>query len=340
MAGSGVGQPRPATPLKEGIIIDNIEELLRLDKRIDTAEERAVDSIRDSLRDRWEFGKLMLSDRVEGGRGRGRGPKLPVGYLDGLVEKVGKSRQELQRRMLFAERYSTEDELSQVMRQFTTWTDVIKSLPKPSEPPEPSPSPKPPKSRESKPRAKPARPPARNKKAEKIVDLAEQGKTRQQIAEETGASDRTVRRELETEARDLAIAEAARPLDWATIPGNQQVKLERAKASIRRELEKEFHTRLLAEVDQHRAKLDADWAAHKATYDAQNQVMRDMRDEERKRYQLGIEVQRAKGLITPSEYMTILACLHPDNSASTEKRAEAFRLFNDAKIKILLVKEK
>ena len=100
-----------------------------------------------------------------------------------------------------------------------------------------------------------------------------------------------------------------------------------------------FRAECEANVAAYKAKLDADFAARKAQLDAQNQVMRASRDAERERYQLGIEVQRAKGLITPSEYNTIRACLHPDNSASTEKRAEAFRLFNDAKIKLLLVKE-
>lgn len=37
-----------------------------------------------------------------------------------------------------------------------------------------------------------------------------------------------------------------------------------------------------------------------------------------------------KGRFTKQEYQTILACLHPDNSASKEKREEAFRLFSEA----------
>jgi hypothetical protein len=149
----------------------------------------------------------------------------------------------------------------------------------------------------------------------------------------------------------------AEPLDWDTIPGNfasdrppgnQQVKLDRAKAAIRRELERE----LRAEAKQYRAqcdanvaackaKLDADLVTYKAQFDAQREVLNAMRDEERRRYQLGIEVDRAKGLITPDEYNVIRSCLHPDSraSATDEKLAAAFRLFSDSRIKILLVKE-
>lgn len=132
------------------------------------------------------------------------------------------------------------------------------------------------------------------------------------------------------------------PMDWETIPGSQRQKLERATETIRKKMEKEFRTRLLAELDQYRAKLDSDFAAHKAAYDAQNTAINEMRNEERQRYKLGIEVARAKGLITPDEYTVIRSCLHPDSrvAVSDEKLAAAFRLFNDPRIKALLVKEK
>ena len=66
-----------------------------------------------------------------------------------------------------------------------------------------------------------------------------------------------------------------------------------------------------------------------------------MRDDERRRYQEGIEVYRAKGLITLDEYNVIRSCLHPDSRASVsdKKLAAAFRLFNDSRIKTLLVKK-
>jgi hypothetical protein len=326
MAGPGVGQPRPATPPPpkvEGTIIDNIEELIRLDKEIGTAEERSDDNLRHAHRARWDFGQLMLA-------ARGGGKKLPTGYLDELAQRTGRSRADLGHRMAFAAAYPTEEALHTAVCNADgtckPWREVRRGLPAP------------PEAKPRKPRAKPAQPPARSKKAAEIIELAERGKSRQQIAAATGETDRTVRRELELDV----LAKDAAPVAWDTIPGPQRARLERAKASIRRELEREFRTRLLAEVDQHRAKLDADFAAYKAQQDAQNQAMRAMRDEERKRYQEGIEVQRAKGLITPDDYNLVRSCLHPDSRASVtdEKLAAAFRVFNDSRIKTLLVKER
>jgi hypothetical protein len=114
-----------------------------------------------------------------------------------------------------------------------------------------------------------------------------------------------------------------------------------AEATIRRGVEKELRAEMLAELDQHRAKLDADFATHKAAYDKQNAAVNALRDDERRRYREGIAVSRAKGIISPDEYSVIRSCLHPDSRASVsdEKLAAAFRLFNDSRIKTLLVKE-
>lgn len=46
-----------------------VDEFVRIDKRIDTAEELASDCVRESIHDRWEFGRLMLAER--------RGKQLP-----------------------------------------------------------------------------------------------------------------------------------------------------------------------------------------------------------------------------------------------------------------------
>jgi hypothetical protein len=127
------------------------------------------------------------------------------------------------------------------------------------------------------------------------------------------------------------------PIDWASLPGTVAQKMAAARRRIRRELEAE----LLAELDQYRAKLDSDFANYKAAYDKQNARINAMRDGERRRYQEGIKVYPAKGLFTPDEYNTIRSCLHPDSRASVsdKKLATAFRLFNDSRIKTLLVKE-
>jgi N6-adenosine-specific RNA methylase IME4 len=84
-----------------------IERLAHIDERIDAREGEA-------LRDRWEFGRLMLAARD------GKG-KLPNGWLTTVVERTGKSRVELQFRARFAERYPTEDELCNAITQFGSW---------------------------------------------------------------------------------------------------------------------------------------------------------------------------------------------------------------------------
>lgn len=92
----------------------DIERLVRIDQRIDGHEGAA-------LRDRWEFGRQMLAARDGAGR-------LPNGYLADLVERTGKSRTELARRIRFADRYPTEDELCHAVTQFRSWHDVWVAL--------------------------------------------------------------------------------------------------------------------------------------------------------------------------------------------------------------------
>lgn len=184
----------------------------------------------------------------------------------------------------------------------------------------------------------PAAPISRDPHHADIVAAAKTGKKRTQIAEEVGVTDRTVRRELEIEAT----IEATAPVAWESIPGPQRDKLERAKVTLRRELEKEYHAWLLAELDQRQAAMNEAFAKHKAEYDERNARINAMRDDERRRYQVVIEAQRSKGLISVDQYNLVRSCLHPDsrNSVTDEKLAEAFRVFNDPKVKALLVKEK
>jgi hypothetical protein len=309
----------------------DIEEFVRIEKRIDAAVERQAeaevlhaDAVREELRARWESGREMLAER--------KGKQLPKGRLDKLVEATGKSQRELGYRMQFAERYPTEDEVCSALQTFTSWRQVCKSLPKLSDAKPPAPRPRK-KSEEIQPEV-----------AAKLDAAAREG-TRLNVTEtaaELGTSTMPVREALlREEGRAEGRAEAG-PLAWDTIPGNQRDKLDRAKASIRRELEREFRARLLAEVDQYKAQCDANVAAYKAKLNVDAQRERAQRDEERKRYQLTIEVYRAKGLITPDEYNIIRSCLHPDSrgSVTDEKLAAAFRVFNDSRIRTLLVKEK
>lgn len=51
-------------------------------------------------------------------------------------------------------------------------------------------------------------------------------------------------------------------------------------------------------------------------------------------------VKSRKGAFSADQFKTILRCLHPDNSAGAETRAEAFRLWNNPAIKLILVGER
>jgi len=303
----------------------DIDNIIQIEKRITAAIDRQTDAdaaraeaVRDELRARWESGKQMLAERTKP-KGRGR-PGVPAKRMAELVEATRSGRADLSYRMQFAEQYPTEDDLSTALDKFTSWTQVKKSLPKP------------PRSEHGAPHK-----PIPHPKHDEVVELHEQGAKRQDIADAVGINPRSVDRIV----REERIEETTAPIDWNTAPGTAKQKIESATRRIRKELQKEFRTRLLAELDQHRAKLNADYAAHKAAYDAQNAKINALRDEERLRYQLGIEVDRAKGLIALADYKLMLSCLHPDSraSASDEKLAKAFRLFNDERIKTLLVKE-
>lgn len=92
----------------------DIERLVRIDQDIDENENSA-------LRARWEFGHHMLAARDGMGR-------LPNGYMSRLVERTGKGRVELGRRVRFAERFPTEDELCHAVTQFGSWHQVVKNL--------------------------------------------------------------------------------------------------------------------------------------------------------------------------------------------------------------------
>lgn len=91
-----------------------MDDLLDLDRRIDALEG-------DALRDRWEFGRLMLAARDGAGR-------LPNGYLSALVDKTGKSRSELKYRAIFASQCPTEAELVTAVTSYQSWTDLRSAL--------------------------------------------------------------------------------------------------------------------------------------------------------------------------------------------------------------------
>jgi len=103
------------------MLIENIEEFIVIEKRIDTAEDDAADTLRESIRDRWESGKWILTKRV--------GKQLPKDMIGELVKTTGKSERELRYRMQFAEQCPTEDKVCKRLQTCPDWYAVIKSLP-------------------------------------------------------------------------------------------------------------------------------------------------------------------------------------------------------------------
>lgn len=72
----------------------------------------------DGLRARWESGRCLLPLK--------KGKQLPKGVLDELAKALGVVRSEINARMRFASKYSTETKLSTVIESFRTWSDIKK----------------------------------------------------------------------------------------------------------------------------------------------------------------------------------------------------------------------
>ena len=103
-----------------------IEKYVEIDRIIDEADDTAEAVIAESLRQRWEFGRLLLAERVTK---KGEPAKrLPNNRLQELVKATGKSETELVYRMKFAESYGDEDELLTAVRSFESWTALRQFL--------------------------------------------------------------------------------------------------------------------------------------------------------------------------------------------------------------------
>lgn len=90
----------------------NLARLVKLEERIGGSET-------EGLRARWEFGRELVA--VRDGKGR-----LPNGYLARIAEETGSSRVELTKRMQFAERFPTEEELRNAVTQFRSWHAIVR----------------------------------------------------------------------------------------------------------------------------------------------------------------------------------------------------------------------
>jgi hypothetical protein len=267
----------------------DIEEHIRISKCIDASDEAAADRIQDSLRDRWEHGRMMAEER--GGK-----KKLPDGRMAELVAATGKSAQELSYRMQFAERYPTEDQFSTAVENCTSWNKARAGLPKPTKPKPES--------------GLPTSAPAPHPRREELVELAEQGMSSPEISKATGVPRDTLRRELERVAIERKAQAEAATIDWKSIPATAQQKLDMARRQIRNELEVEAQARVTAEIQRIFDRTRAEYEQLKARTDR--------------------ILDSHKGVFTKADFSVIQACLHPDNSASAEKRAQAFDLFRAA----------
>jgi ParB family chromosome partitioning protein len=88
----------------------SIETYLMLDKKVDEAEG-------DGIMARWEFGRELLTERVDG--------KLPVGRLSEVAEAIGKSRSEVSHRLTFAEKYPTEEACRNAITTYGSWFAIV-----------------------------------------------------------------------------------------------------------------------------------------------------------------------------------------------------------------------
>lgn len=101
--------------------------------RLRELEERIVGNEGDSIQARWEFGKTLLDHR--------EGKQLPKGLLAAVVKEHGISRTEIWRRMQFAEKCTTKDEVLHARSTYSSWRQIVsKALPKNAASTEPQPS--------------------------------------------------------------------------------------------------------------------------------------------------------------------------------------------------------
>lgn len=171
----------------------------------------------------------------------------------------------------------------------------------------------------SKDKGKLGSPPKPSPRREELVDLKQRGKSLNDIAKETGVPKDTARRELEREsiARDAYAKglDDGTVIDWSTLDGSAKVKEERIRKQIRRELQAEFEPAVQAEV--------------------QARIGVSFKNAQRMQADAKRVLEARKGVMTRADFNLILACLHPDNSASTEKRGRAFDLFRRSEIVLL-----
>jgi ParB-like chromosome segregation protein Spo0J len=131
------------------------------------------------------------------------------------------------------------------------------------------------------------------------------------------AADKERKKKSPSSAPNRKIKAEVVSIDWNTLPGNMKDKAEAMRRQVRRELEVELEPRVQAEVQER--------------LEVEIKFMKRMQTESRR------VLDSRKGIITRDDYDLIRSCLHPDSreSATNEKLAKAFRIFNEAEILFL-----
>ena len=92
--------------------------MVDLEDHIRTADQQIRGWEHKGLRARWESGRLLLQRR--------RGERLPNGRVRKLCTDLCIKSSELNYRMKFAEKFNTEEKLSNVIGEFRSWSAITK----------------------------------------------------------------------------------------------------------------------------------------------------------------------------------------------------------------------
>lgn len=153
--------------------------------------------------------------------------------------------------------------------------------------------------------------------ATKVLD---EGKTRAQAAAEAGVTEKVVQFAVERE-QGRREAKADPEIDVATFSLSQKEKFDTAVRQYRRKLDLEYDQRRTNEIREH---LDGYLLPLYRTKLAEAEAV----------------LKSRKGIMSLKDWELVRNCLHPDNSASTEKRQRAFNLWNEEKLKLVILAEK
>jgi hypothetical protein len=117
-------------------------------------------------------------------------------------------------------------------------------------------------------------------------------------------------------------------IDPETLTPSAKAKLEIAKRMMERKLNIE-HAARMKRIDE---EVDQRVTANGKKY--HDRLMESIGEHYEAEQRFRRLINDHKAVFTISEFMSILKCLHPDNSASVETRADGFRLFNSKKLQL------